>query len=737
MKNIAFALLTVITALSVLPPAAGSAMPDWDVQLRRDRPRLLVNREQLDAVRQYAAGSGALELEKLKRRALAPVETGALILKTERFDFQKNGKIKLAPGVETADNIIENMGIKEASSAAMVYMITGDPAFRDRAVEMLRQADRVLEFCLQFDAPVDYHTESMMNLMCAFDWMYEDTPPDLRDALARHLAEYVREMQPDGRLKVFKTAGPPDTGFYGTLGMLFPAGIVLTGTAADQCLVRDFLNTGYAAALEAMNFRDRIAGNSGLLVAGTPTYSFGAYPLASFLFFMENRAALGLDLRDEHPHLANFINWFLWSTIPDGSGGFYHYGAGDVRHSNNRFDQTMLYGHFVQIVNLYSDLNPAAADRARALLAALPPDLAKFNDWHPFMPLLMTGFDPSLPSATTIERLTAADTAAYFPAFGLAFMRSGYTPDSTFALFRSGSENTNHQHYDENSFVIFRNGFLALDTGDRMRALHHIYYYPQTIAHNTVLIDMPNEPMPPHWEHWTADERPQIMDGLEYFCDGGQNRLLGGRCRIFRTSPDFTWVSGDATACYSAQKCELAQREFVFIPPSVFLVGDRVRATRPEYSRRWLLHTQNEPVKTGAFYTADNGSGGRLVWRTLLPRTPKITLIGGKDREFFTNGRNLPLDTGAPGFEKPNFYGRWRYEMTAGPEDEAMFIHALQALSPGKAPADVALAADNRVIVTMPDGAVFQVVFNTDAPGGTIEKYSGADLVFRRRIEEK
>ncbi len=748
MKNIVLALLMLLTSSAAAltageepPPgsdgAVKSSMPDWDVHLRRDRPRLLLNRDMLEAVRRRAATVGAADLEKLKVRALNPVDTGELKLKPGLYSFRENGKIKLASGVNTASNIIENMGIKEASSAALVYLITGDKMFGDRAVEMLRQADKVLEFCLRVDAPVDYHTELMMNLMCAFDWMYDDLPDALRDSLARHLAEYVLEMQPDGRLKVFKSAGDPTTGFYGTIGMLFPAGIVLTGTAADQGTVRSFLDIGYAAAVEAMEFRDRIAGDTGLLVAGTPTYSFGAYPLASFLFFMENRAALDLDLRTAHPHLANFVNWFLWSTIPDGNGGFFHYGAGDVRHNDNRFDQTMLYGHFAQIVNLYSTLNPAAADRARALIAALPPKLAKFNDWHPFMPLLMTDFDPTVKPDTDLEHLTKDDTAAYFPTFGLAFMRSGYTPQSTFALFRSGSKSINHQHYDENSFVIYRNGFLALDTGNRMMALHHVTYYPQTVAHNAVLIDMPDEPMPPHWEHWTAEERPLVADGRTYYCDGGQNSRTDGVCRIFNTCADYTWVSGDATRCYAAQKCELAQREFVFIPPSVFVICDRVRATRPEYRRRWLLHTQNEPYKIGDGYAADNGTGGKLFWQTLLPRSPKLEIIGGDDREFFTNGRNFPLDSGAKAFDNPNFYGRWRYEMTAAPDDDPLFIHAVQALAADETPAAVSLEPDNSVTVTMPDGAVFRVVFSPSAPGGTIEKHSDGKLVFQNRITEK
>ena len=49
-------------------------------------------------------------------------------------------------------------------------------------------------------------------------------------------------------------------------------------------------------------------------------------------------------------------------------------------------------------------------------------------------------------------------------------MRSGRRPDSTYCLFTAGSKTAVHKHYDENNFVIFKNDFLALDSGTRRGA---------------------------------------------------------------------------------------------------------------------------------------------------------------------------------------------------------------------------------------------------------------------------
>ena len=103
---------------------------------------------------------------------------------------------------------------------------------------------------------------------------------------------------------------------------------------------------------------------------------------------------------------------------------------------------------------------------------------------------------------------------------------------------------------------------------------------------------MPDEPFANYWG--PKDEGPEGQTN-----DGGMNRSTGGRLAAFQANQHFAYVAGDATACYSDRKCQLALRQFVFVKPDCFVVCDRVRSTSPEYRKAWLLHTQNEPLVEG------------------------------------------------------------------------------------------------------------------------------------------
>jgi hypothetical protein len=84
---------------------------------------------------------------------------------------------------------------------------------------------------------------------------------------------------------------------------------------------------------------------------------------------------------------------------------------------------------------------------------------------------------------------------------------------------------------------------------------------------------------------------------------------------------------------------------------------------RPELEPRFLLHVMDEPRVDGNTIVARHG-GGRLTATVLLPRSPRIELIGSPGREFEVDGKNYPL-------KRPlgSAYtaGAWRAEVTAAP----------------------------------------------------------------------
>jgi heparin/heparan-sulfate lyase len=127
----------------------------------------------------------------------------------------------------------------------------------------------------------------------------------------------------------------------------------------------------------------------------------------------------------------------------------------------------------------------------------------------------------------------------------------------------------------------------------------------------------------------------------------------------------------------------------VFLPPDHFVICDRVSSTKPEYHKRWLLHTAAEPVVSPHGFHADHW-GGRLFCKTLCPEDAELVKIGGPGKQFWSDGRNWPLPELTPedwnyqsmGWLDNNhaLFGQWRVEVSpVTPAMDDVFLHFLQA----------------------------------------------------------
>jgi len=189
---------------------------------------------------------------------------------------------------------------------------------------------------------------------------------------------------------------------------------------------------------------------------------------------------------------------------------------------------------------------------------------------------------------------------------------------------------------------------------------------------------------------------------------GGQNKVLGSRIAAFETTDEYAYAAVDATPVYRPEKCEVAIRQFVFVPPHHFAVFDRVTAVKAEYAKRWLLHHANKPEIIGGRAWRSDQAEGRIFCRTLLPEDAVVETVGGAGREFLADGVNYPIDAG-PSQERlrnayplprpvyaevPELMGRWRVEVKPGAaRREDVFLHLLEV---GGA-AETAPAAARRV----------------------------------------
>jgi heparin/heparan-sulfate lyase len=353
-----------------------------------------------------------------------------------------------------------------------------------------------------------------------------------------------------------------------------------------------------------------------------------------------------------------------------------------------------------QIMDFYGASHPDCAGLAAHLREILPENHKKYDGTWFLYPFLLTSIEkapgPRKPQDTDLK-------ARHFESLGQVFMRSGTGPDDTYSLFTIGSQVPSHKQFDENNFIIYKKGYLALDSGTRGLSTDYQlrHYYAQTVAHNGVLIHQPGEPFPHYWG--------LAYDGPEGKINcGGMYKTNGGKCVAFETNDHYTYIAGDATPCYLPEKCALALRQYVFLMPNHFIICDRVVSTDASYRKDWLLHTQNEPAVNGKQFRADH-EGGRLFCTTILPRNAILTKVGGPGKEFRACGKNWEL---APEVREMidskyggGLLGNWRMEVSPGtPRKEDVFIHLVQV-------GDTTLAAPDRgTLVEKGDVAGVRVV---------------------------
>ena len=456
-----------------------------------------------------------------------------------------------------------------------------------------------------------------------------------------------------------------------------------------------------------------------VLGSETPGYSLGEAPPCAFNFLHMYLAATGVNLAKRligYSLIPEWM-WWLWIPDPDNPSHPFYPGFGDDRHDSNRLTSGYFLEHLLQVAHFFRELEPERARLAVTLAGLCPRAQLGFGGQWPLMPFILRA-DPPLEPYPLEKLRTAKRKARFFPNFGHVFMRSGWTPDSTYAFFGAGCDGRGmHKHYDEGGFVIFKHDFLALDSGSRAAQtdLNLRYYYPHSAAHNVTLVTKPGEPLPRSWG-------PEAPDAKSVFNDGGMVERTG-TVVDFRTASNYTYVAATLTGLYG-DKCTENVRQFVHVQPDTFVVYDRIAAADPSWTKRWLLHTQNEPVVTGRGYRADSRDG-RLFCEALLPEDATFEKIGGPGREFWSSGRNWPLEesweqSSRAACERRGrgpYWGAWRMETKPGePRKEDRFLHVLTATSTnvlsGAAAKRIRTADRDGVELTLSGGRTVRVEFN-------------------------
>lgn len=235
-----------------------------------------------------------------------------------------------------------------------------------------------------------------------------------------------------------------------------------------------------------------------------------------------------------------------------------------------------------------------------------------------------------------------------------------------------------HQHRDIGAFQLWYKGMLALDSGLYVYSDHYYNYLTRSVAHNVMLVEDPNESFAYANDGGQRDVRSfgSIYNDLSTVTESIEN----GECitatdvhsytGLGEYSPVFSYISGDITKAYS-NKIEAYKRGAVFINlknkdyPAALLVYDNLKSSDATFTKKWLLHSEEEPIIENNKVTikrTQNGQSGKLVNYALMPESSVITPVGGKGKEFMVNGVNYPISANN-GVQAD--MGAWRTEISS------------------------------------------------------------------------
>ena len=288
---------------------------------------------------------------------------------------------------------------------------------------------------------------------------------------------------------------------------------------------------------------------------------------------------------------------------------------------------------------------------------------------------------------------------------GYVQMRSGWGENDTIIEFKCGDYFWSHQFQNQNSFTIYRNGRLAIQSGfyDPYFSNHVQFYYRPSISSNTMLLVQPGEtswvPQQVADKFGISNEKGYIKDwGGQRICytipkygsaescftwdhhlwrKNNQHHFETGNIRAYESTDQYSYALGDATDAYNNKKftalgnrpkMELFQREMLFLDRKYLIIFDKMSSLDREYKKKWLLHSIGEPIletpvlkietkghreiyDAGIFRI--NQLEGTLFCKTLFRDDFYLEKIGGSARvseaiHGSDNKGNLVLNTAVP-----------------------------------------------------------------------------------------
>lgn len=504
---------------------------------------------------------------------------------------------------------------------------------------------------------------SLRNIALMYDWCYSGFSKEERAVIAKKMLDASEKIMANGRF------------FRSFHNMMYENSLAIALVAI--ALYDEYPEAKRIFKFAKFQYDDAVCMMEDLFKDGDWPEGF-CYArhvnLAMCEYLLAIDSAFGVDILKNSNHFKNAVYFLIYGTHPDGT-------------ANNVGDNDYPYVKW----------------RDKLLVRMLA---WKFNNGYA-KNFFNTGFkDVEYPylfcdvlwPIENIEEKSVSELpkARIFRGTGIIFARSGVGVTDVFFSFKCGDYFGDHSHYDANSFTVYKNAPVLLDAGiydsedwslKNMSRAHMFNYYQRAVAHNTVLVYDKDE------KFYGYENKPLVNDAgqkVMLWIDKGngsspadyrhlekgfsfsriwffnKNKFDVASIKKFKSNDYFCYVEADATRSYSSKKLKKFIRRMFFVYPNIFIIYDDIAAKKNEHKKKFILHTQDEPIfENGMFYIPMRE--GYLNGCVFHQEEYVLTKVGGDGREFCVNDENFePL---RQTFDRGETPGKWRIEIAPKKEN--------------------------------------------------------------------
>ncbi|MBL4608052.1 MAG: hypothetical protein JKY01_09525, partial [Pseudomonadales bacterium] len=197
----------------------------------------------------------------------------------------------------------------------------------------------------------------------------------------------------------------------------------------------------------------------------------------------------------------------------------------------------------------------------------------------------------------------------YAETVGHIFSRTDWSPTASYFSASIGPYHEVHDHRDKNSFVFFKDEWLAYDQNINT----HAGTYQHEVFHSMVRFDNLDNSSPYQGMIWRAPE-PIVHAVVD--------------------TPAYTYVSADTFPLYEDRKTkvnliEQYKRDMVYLKPNVLIVYDQLRTTAGHNIKKtWQLQSPFTPqYVAGSNVAVFQGGASSMKVTTLLPAAPSYSTV--------------------------------------------------------------------------------------------------------------